>query len=138
MTEISGSCVCNAVRYKVSGALKAVVNCHCNFCRKHSGAAFSTYAVVPETALEITSGQDEISAFQFKENAHKHFCRQCGSPLFNKNARYAGLCMIYFGGIDDQSDIVPRANIYCESQLPWVPVLAEIRCFEQGRAGQAK
>ena len=135
---ISGSCFCNAVQFKVSSAPKAVVNCHCDFCRKHSGAAFSTYAVVPEAALEIIAGQDSISAFQFKENAHKHFCKQCGSPLFNKNERYSGMCMVYLGGITEPLNIVPTANIYCESQLAWVPAVAEIRSFAQGIAKQAK
>ena len=136
--EISGSCFCNAVQFKVSGAPKAVVNCHCNFCRKHSGAAFSTYAVVPETALEITAGQDSISAFQVKENAYKHFCKQCGSPLYNKNARYQGFCMVYLGGIAESSNILPTANIYCESQLAWVPGIAGIRSFSQGISKQSK
>ena len=136
--EISGSCFCNAVQFKVSGAPKAVVNCHCNFCRKHSGAAFSTYAVVPEADLEIISGADYISSFQIKEDAHKHFCKQCGSPIFNKNARYPGLCMIYLGGISASSCIAPTANIYCESQLAWVPSIPELRSFSQGIAKQAK
>jgi hypothetical protein len=136
--EILGSCFCNAVQYKLNVAPKAVVNCHCNFCRKHSGAAFSTYAVVPETALEITAGQDSISAFQIKEKAHKHFCKQCGSPIYNKNDRYQGLCMVYLGGIADSANIVPTANIYCESQLAWVPGIAEVRNFPQGVAKQAK
>jgi len=135
--EIFGSCFCNAVQFKVNGAPKGVVSCHCNFCRKHSGAAFSTYVVVPEAALKITAGQDSISAFQFKENAYKHFCKQCGSPIYNKNERYQGLRMIYLGGISGASNIVPAANIYCESQLAWVPAIAEIRNFEQGIAKQA-
>jgi hypothetical protein len=136
--EISGSCFCNAVLYKLSVAPKAVVNCHCNFCRKHSGAAFSTYAVVSEAALEITAGQDSISAFQIKDKAYKHFCKYCGSPIYNKNERYQGLCMVYLGGISESSNIVPTANIYCESQLAWVPAVAEIRNFAQGIAKQAK
>jgi hypothetical protein len=136
--EISGSCFCNAVKYKLNVTPKAVVNCHCNFCRKHSGAAFSTYAVVPEAALEITDGQHSISAFQIKENAHKHFCKQCGSPIYNKNERYQGLCMVYLGGISESTNIVPTANIYCESQLAWVPGIAEIRNFPRGIAKQAK
>ena len=105
--EIMGSCFCSAVQFKLSNAPKAVVNCHCNFCRRHSGSAFATYAVVPEATFEIISGYDSISIFQFKENAHKHFCKQCGTPIFNK-------------------------NIYCESQLAWVPAIAEIRSFAQG------
>ena len=136
--EFSGSCFCNAVQFKVSGAPKAVVNCHCNFCRKHSGAAFSTYVAVPETELEIIAGADFISSFLVKEDSHKHFCKQCGTPIFNKNARYPGLSMIYLGGISGLPGIAPTANIYCESQLEWVPSIAEIRSFAQGIAKQAK
>jgi hypothetical protein len=130
--EISGSCFCNAVQFKVSGAPKSVVNCHCNFCRKHSGAAFSTYVAVPEEALEITAGADFLATFQFAEDAHKHFCKQCGSPIFNKNARYPGLGIIYLGAIAEPARFVPTANIYCESQLAWVPAIAELRAFPQG------
>ena len=136
--EISGSCFCNAVQFKVSGAPKSVVNCHCNICRKQSGAAFSTYVAVPESAFEITSGADSVSSFQMGEGAHKHFCKNCGSPIFNKNARYPGFSIIYLGGISASSEIVPTANIYCESQLAWVPSIAELRSFQQGIVKQAK
>lgn len=138
MTEISGSCICNAVQFKLSGEPKAVVNCHCNFCRKHSGAAFSTYAVIPEETLEITNGSEFISACELKEKANKHFCKLCGSPLFNKIARYPGLCMIYLGSLSESRTLAPTANIYCESQLPWVPAIAQITNFEQGRTRAVK
>lgn len=120
------------MQFKVSGAPKSVVNCHCNFCRKHSGAAYSTYVAVPEEALEITSGADSLATFKFAEDAYKHFCKQCGSPIFNKNARYPGLGIIYLGAIAEPARFVPTANIYCDSQLAWVPAIAELRAFPQG------
>jgi hypothetical protein len=129
--EISGSCYCDSVQFKLNVAPRAVVNCHCDFCRRHSGAAFSTYAVVPETAFEISSGQDAIAVFELKADAFKHFCKRCGSPIYNKNARYPGLCMVYLGGLSGCSAIVPTANIYCDSQLAWVPELAGIRNFAE-------
>lgn len=134
--EIAGSCFCKAVQFKLDSAPKGVVNCHCDFCRRHSGAAFSTYGVFMEPALQIVSGRDSISSFQFKDDAHKHFCKQCGSPIYNKNARYPGLCMIYLGSLAAPHDLVPTANIYCESQLAWVPEIAQIRYFAQGIAKQ--
>ena len=136
--EISGSCFCNTVRFKVSGAPKSVVNCHCSICRRQSGAAFSTYVAVLESAFEIISGIESISSFQMGEGAYKYFCKNCGSPIFNKNNRYPGLSIIYLGGISDLSNMVPTANIYCENQLPWVPSIAELRSFAQGIGRQAK
>ncbi len=136
--EISGSCYCNSVQFRLNVVPRAIVNCHCNFCRRHSGAAFSTYAVVPEAALEITAGQDSIAVFELKTDACKHFCKHCGSPIFNKNATYPGLRMVYLGGISESSNIVPTANIYCESQLAWVPGVAEIRNFVQAIVKQQK
>lgn len=130
--EITGSCYCNAVQFRVNEAPRSVVNCHCNFCRKHSGAAFNTYVAVPETAMEIISGIDSLATFQFEENMQKHFCKQCGSPIFNRNALYPGLCILYLGVIAASSSFVPTANIYCESQLPWVASIAELRAFPQG------
>jgi hypothetical protein len=130
--EITGSCYCNAIQFRVNDAPRSVVNCHCNFCRKHSGAAFSTYVAVPETAMEIISGIDLLSTYQFEENMQKHFCKLCGSPIFNRNALYPGLCMIYLGAITASLSFVPTANIYCESQLTWVPSIAELRAFPLG------
>lgn len=129
-----GSCFCKAVQFRLKEEPKSVVNCHCNFCRRHSGAAFSTFAVVAETALEIVSGQDAIARYAFREDAHKHFCKQCGTPVYNQNSRYPGLRMIYLGALSAPHALVPRANIYCESQLAWVPALAEITSFAQGRS----
>jgi len=132
--EISGSCLCNAVQFKVSGAPKSVVNCHCSICRKQSGAPFSTYVAVPESAFEIVAGADSISSFQIGEGAQKYFCKHCGSPIFNNNIRYPGLSIIYLGGISDLMEITPTANIYCESQLSWTSSIVGLRSFAQGIA----
>lgn len=136
--EISGSCFCKAVQFRIIDAPLVVVNCHCMFCREHSGAAFNTYVVVAETALELTSQRDPVTSFRLKEDAYKHFCSQCGTPIYNKNARYPGVSMVYFGTVSASSEIVPTANIYCESQLSWVPAIAEIRTFQQGIVKRAK
>ena len=36
-TRATGSCLCGAVRYEVTGPLRKVVYCHCEQCRKTSG-----------------------------------------------------------------------------------------------------
>ena len=128
---IAGSCICGSVQYRVSGEPKAVVNCHCNFCRSHSGAVFSCYLVVLEEALEVMADADFISSHEIRDGARKHFCRQCGTPLYNRNAKYPGLNMIYLGTAQSAAGYVPTANIYCESQLAWIPQVGEFRNFPQ-------
>ncbi|MBY0577126.1 MAG: GFA family protein [Gallionellaceae bacterium] len=126
-----GSCLCGEVNYKLDSEIKRVVNCHCNFCRSHSGAAFSTFAVVPFASLEIAKGKEKISAFQFG-GGEKHFCGTCGTPIFNVNKKYPGLCMIYLGTLEKAGDITPAVNIWCESKLGWVDTLSSIHSLAQG------
>ncbi len=54
--KITGSCLCNAVKYIVNGSIKAVANCHCNTCQKLTGGVFGTIAVIDENDFEIIEG----------------------------------------------------------------------------------
>lgn len=130
MSDFSGSCSCGAIRYRVEGEIKSVVNCHCNMCRKMNGSAFSTYVAVVDDDFELLSGQP--ASHQVSENATKRFCGDCGTPIYNSNPKYAGLKILHLGSIDDSLDIEPRANIYCESQLGWPDRLSEISKLPQG------
>ena len=127
----SGSCGCGAIEYTLNMAIGNIVNCHCNMCRSHNGAAFSSYAALPFKALEVTKGSDLISEYRFGTGI-KRFCRNCGTPLFNTNEIYPGACMIFLGTLNNVSDLVPRVNVWCESKLKWVDSLSEISNLPQG------
>ena len=64
MNNLKGSCLCGEVNYNLTSEILNVVNCHCDFCRSHSGAAFSTYVALPYTSLEITHGKDKLISFR--------------------------------------------------------------------------
>ena len=130
MNKQKGACFCGAVKYELNSEILHVVNCHCDFCRSHSGAAFSTYAALPYTALEITQGTDKLSRFEIEEGA-KHFCSVCGTPIFNLNEKYPGACMLYFGTLESARNIQPKVNIWCESLLPWVGSVTAIKSLDQ-------
>lgn len=129
--NLSGGCACGAVQYNIEGPVKLVVNCHCQGCRRRNGASFSTYCVVPQSSFTVERGQDHIGVYGANEVGNKHFCKQCGSPLYNFNNRYPDMFMVYYGGVEAHTELTPRFNIYCESKLPWINGIAEIRSFEQ-------
>lgn len=129
--HLTGSCLCRSVKYITNGRIKAVANCHCDTCKKITGGAFETIAIIAENNLEIIEGQDTLTTYQISENAIKHFCRTCGTPIFNLLKKYPGNCMLQVGSLDDPSLVVPAINIFCESMLPWVKGIADLPCFER-------
>ena len=136
MDKITGACLCKSVKYTINGPIKAVANCHCNMCKKMTGAAFATFAIVAEESLEITQGEKELSAYVVTDNVTKSFCRSCGTPLFHVHKKYPGNRMLPIGALDDPTAVTPAINIYCESMLPWVKELAGLSSFDQGYTKQ--
>lgn len=130
MQKFSGSCVCGETKYRVEGEIRTVVNCHCNFCRKMNGAAFSTYVVVAEENFELLHGEFNVN--QVSEQSTKSTCRGCNTPIFNSNPRLAGLKILHFGSVDDAGSIRPQLNIYCESKCDWLNELDSMKSLNQG------
>ena len=56
MADITGGCLCGAVRYEVSGEPARVVNCHCDNCRKATGAAIATNVFFKAGSKDDPSG----------------------------------------------------------------------------------
>ncbi len=76
----TGSCLCGAVRYEVTGALKQVVSCHCTMCRKQTGHFLScTSAWTDEFTL---TSEDGLNWYRSSADSRRGFCAKCGSVLF--------------------------------------------------------
>lgn len=130
MKDNSGSCGCGVVQFKLNSEILNVVNCHCNMCRYHNGSSYSTYVVIPFSALEIIQGNEHVNKY-VAGSAQKHFCSNCGTPLFNVNEKFPGACMIYLGTLKDNMP-VPKINVWAENKLAWVDTVADISSMAQG------
>lgn len=126
---IEGNCACGAIRYRADTDIKNVVNCHCAQCRSMNGSAYSTYAALPESELQL---EGEVASYAVTVDATKHFCPHCGTPIFNTNRRYPGACMLYLGTLKDAPAHPPSSNVFCESKLDWTQHLGELPCYLQG------
>lgn len=76
----TGRCACGAVRYTVTGRLDPVVACHCESCRRQSGAFYMATGT-DAANLEIEGGEF-LCEWQATPQAVRRFCRICGSHLF--------------------------------------------------------
>jgi hypothetical protein len=76
----TGSCLCGAVSFEVSGELPEPDACHCTQCRKQSGHYWASTDVL-RSALTVR-GEEKVTWFQSSEKVRRGFCSICGSVLF--------------------------------------------------------
>jgi len=54
---LTGGCYCRAIRYEANGKPFHETNCHCDICRRASGAPFVTWFSVKATSFRIVKGE---------------------------------------------------------------------------------
>ncbi|WP_374380542.1 GFA family protein [Dongia sp.] len=79
-----GGCLCGAVRYRVEGAMRPVIACHCSQCRRATGSFMMASAAMHDH-LTI-EGAENITWYNSSDTARRGFCRICGSNLFWEGA----------------------------------------------------
>jgi len=80
MTVRTGGCLCGAVRYEATGALRDVVVCHCRMCRKAHGH-IGAYTASARDALRLVEARG-LKWYRSSAQARRGFCSECGATLF--------------------------------------------------------
>ncbi len=136
MTEFTGGCLCEAIRYEVKGDLIRTLNRHCDDCRRATGSIFGTYVFVNESDVKILKGAPKT--FEHPNDAGvtmtKQFCGNCGTHLFGKGSRAGGMIHIKVGTIDDASFVRPEMDLFVSKKLPFVRLSDETEHFDRGRS----
>jgi hypothetical protein len=116
-----GSCLCGAVTYQVSTALKSVTHCHCKKCQKSHGAAFATYASAPKSAVSLNTSADVLRSYESSTGVTRQFCSQCGSSLFwsDANGLYPEWIAIALGTLDTPFVPHKQTQSCIESKVAW-------------------
>lgn len=123
MKEIlEGGCLCGAVRFRAENSPIWIAWCHCQSCRKHSGAPVSVFVAVEESAVQVTRG--EITKFSSSRGTVRGFCRACGSTLTCQGDARPGELHVHVGAFDRATELAPRFHIFPEERLPWLCLAA--------------
>src|SRR5688572_17605004 len=115
---LAGGCLCGDIRYYVSGAVLEETNCHCNSCRRASGAPFVSWFTVPASGLIFTEG--EAVEFASSEHGRRCFCPRCGTALTFRSTQTPDEVDVTMASLDDPALLAPRDHIWAEQALPWV------------------
>ena len=124
--SINGSCLRKSIQYTIESDVVATANCHCNTCKKSTGAAFQTVTVAREKSFKLNSGKENLKTFDISDKAVKSFCGVCGTPIYNTHQDFPGFNMVFVGSLDEPCRLSPTTNFFCERMLPWVNTIDEL------------
>ena len=112
MADKTGSCLCGAVAFEITGPLRPVIACHCHQCRKQTGTYMSATAA-KDGDLKIVESRG-LKWYRSSEAARRGFCGECGSVLFWKGDG-RDYTAIAAGSLDGATGLTLDGHIYCAS-----------------------
>jgi hypothetical protein len=114
-----GGCLCETVRYEITGAIEKVIYCHCQRCRKASGSAFAAVAPVLQSHFVITQGQQHLKNYRTEAGVNRAFCSLCGSPIIAYRDNDPAVVRVRIGSLDTPLEEKVSAHIFVASKAEW-------------------
>jgi len=109
--ELTGSCMCGAVKIVATAHKPSVAACHCNMCRQWSSGPFMG---VNCKNAEF-EGEENISKIRSSDWAERGFCTKCGSNLFY-HITDSNNFQIAAGLFDDQSKLRMSLQVFTDEK----------------------
>jgi hypothetical protein len=126
---IEGGCHCGAVRYRIEGEPVRVGLCHCNDCRRHTGAPVVGWAIFRQEQMQASG---DLATYASSEHGRRQFCPRCGTSLFYLNdVIFAGLVDVQVATFDNPDALQPVEQIQVAERIGWMKDAHELPTFER-------
>lgn len=129
----TGGCLCGAVRYKVKGVLRDVVNCHCGMCRRLHGN-FGPHSKAPKSRITVTNS-DGLEWYETSDIARRGFCRICGSQLFWEPFDLDSTGIVA-GSLDHPTHLKTIGHIFFNEKADFYDVVDDLPKFGESSYGE--
>ena len=131
--RLSGGCHCGAVSYSLRESPMSVQHCHCESCRKSTGALHATVGVMQRDKVEI-EGVENLTKYRTSPGFEQQFCRTCGCNLFAYDDDDTTFFLGNLPTLD--SDLEPghpremESHIFMKSRATWEHVSDDVPHYE--------
>ena len=116
----TGGCLCGNIRYQAAGKPIWVGYCHCEKCRRATGAAAVTHVGFSESDLTFVKGEQKV--FESSPGVRRGFCADCGTPLTYDGDRFPNYIQVYLGTLDEPDALLPQAHVHTAEKITWYEV----------------
>jgi hypothetical protein len=113
---ITGGCLCGATRYTIDAEARHTSYCHCEDCRKASGAPVVAWTFFPAGSLTWCAGMPKRLIFAGRERT---FCPNCGTPLSFFDPKIPGEYEVTTCSLDHPEIYQPIDHTWTADRLPW-------------------
>ena len=117
--DLTGGCLCGAVRFELASEPFDGGWCHCRTCQLNSGSPAMAFASVREGDWVATSGADRIRKVRSSSFGHRGVCGECGTPLYMRVDHQPETVDFSIATLDDPSAVEPGFHIFWASRVPW-------------------
>jgi len=123
--NISGGCLCGAVRYRSTASPITTRVCWCRVCQ-YIGAGSGTVNTCFRTETFSVEGElrDYRSIAESGNIMHRRFCPTCGTHLFSEAESRPHLVFVRVGTLDDPEAVRPAMTIWTSAAPEWA-------CFDE-------
>jgi hypothetical protein len=127
----SGGCLCGAVRYRVTGPLRGVVNCHCGQCL-HTHGHYAAYTAANLNNFELTE-QRGLKWYSSSDAARRGFCQECGASLFWQGLQgNSDIISIAAGTLDQPTGLTTIRHIFTAGAGDYYHISDDLEQLPQG------
>jgi len=117
-----GGCLCGEVRYRLDARPLAVNACHCDDCKKLSGATNLLMLLAAREHFQHVSGG--VDKFRKRADSGREIdivrCANCGVRLWHEPLSAPSLVFIAVGTLDASAWAVPTSHIWTDRAAPAV------------------
>jgi len=113
---IEGGCLCGSIRYRVDGRPSFISICHCQSCRRASGAPTVAWFVISRAQFTLLAG----SPCEYPSSIHvrRSFCGKCGTQLAYEHDSAPDTVELTVASLDEPSAMQPTKEIWLADKLP--------------------
>lgn len=129
---LTGGCFCGAIRYQASGQVFNQTSCHCEICRRTSGAPCVAWFSVPAAGYRVVLGTP--ARFRSSDHATRTFCPTCGTQLTFCDDASQEEIDITTCSLDDPAAAAPRDHTFTARQLPWLALADGLPRYPRSRS----